>query len=229
MTDPAHSAAGGSPPLWIGVTGNIACGKSTVVGILRAAGAETIDADEVYASLVTPGAPLLRAIAQRFGAAIVAPDGSLDRRALANIVFTDPAALADLDRIVRPPVVTEVLRRAERARSRVVVIDAIKLIESGLADRCDEVWVVTCGPEQQVERLMARNRLERESAERRIAAQAPVAEKLAHAERVVDNDGDLDATRRQVEDALAAALAQHGRANKDGRFRRMTALLGRKG
>lgn len=203
------AAMAGFRPLWIGITGNIACGKSAVLAMLGDAGATTIDADAVYAALAVPGSRLLHAIAERFGPTVVAPDGSLDRRGLARIVFSDPAALADLDRIVRPPVVAEILRRAMAAASPVVAIDAIKLIESGLADRCDEVWVVTCSPETQLSRLMARNRLDRESALRRIASQPPVSEKLARADRVIDNDGSVAETRRQVEGALEAALTSH--------------------
>jgi len=192
--------------------------------MLREAGAETIDADAVYAALAVPGSPLLRAISERFGPSVVAPDGSLNRRGLAAIVFADPAALADLDRIVRGPVVAEILRRASDASSPVVVIDAVKLIESGLADRCDEVWVVACRPDTQLSRLMARNRLDRDGALRRIESQAPVAEKLARADRAIDNDGELAATQVQVDQALAAALAGHGRAIETAGVVNSTAL-----
>ena len=227
MRFPDGSAAGGPQlsvlegerrlPLWIGVTGNIACGKSAVLAMLGEAGAETIDADGVYASLVTAGSPLLARIAERFGSAVVAGDGQLQRRVLAGIVFADSAALADLDQIVRPPVVAEILRRAESATAAVVAIDAIKLIESGLADRCDEVWVVTCRPETQLARLMARNRLDHESARRRIAAQAPVSAKLDRADRVIANDGPLAATREQVERALRTALEAAACRTEGGR------------
>ncbi|HYO30874.1 MAG TPA: dephospho-CoA kinase, partial [Thermomicrobiales bacterium] len=119
------------------------------------------------------------------------------------------------DRIVRPPVVSEILQRAEAAGSEIVAIDAIKLIESGLADRCDEVWVVTCDPETQLARLMARNRLDHEGAERRIAAQSSVTDKLARADRVIDNGGSPEETRRLVEIALRAAVDAHaGRGRK---------------
>ena len=203
--------------LWIGVTGNIACGKSLVSATLAEVGAETIDADAVYASLVTPRAPLLERLVQRFGVGIVDATGGLDRRTLAGIVFSDPSALADLDGIVRPPVVSEILRLAEAATGPVVAIDAVKLIESGLADRCDEVWVVTCDPETQLARLMARNRLDRESAAGRIAAQSSVADKLARADRVIDNDGSPEETRRLVEIAFRAAVNEHTRQGADHR------------
>lgn len=211
---PLPSGSGLGTPVWIGVTGNIACGKSAVLAILGEAGAEAIDADAVYASLVLPSSPLLASIAERFGPSVVAPDGGLDRRVLAGIVFSDPSALADLDRIVRPPVVAEILRRADAATSPVVAIDAIKLIESGLADRCDEVWVVTCRPETQLARLMARNGLDRDAAWRRIASQSAVAEKLARADRVIDNDGSVVETRAQVGRALGSAIAAHAASPK---------------
>jgi dephospho-CoA kinase len=207
---PSPPTEGGrGTPLWIGITGNIACGKSAVLAMLGEAGAATIDADGAYASLVVPGSPLLDRIASEFGRSVMTTDGALDRRALAGIVFSDPAALASLDRIVRPPVVSEILRRAEAAGSEIVAIDAIKLIESGLADRCNEVWVVRCGPETQLARLMARNGLDPEGARKRISAQPPVAMKLARADRTIDNDGPIADTRIQVGTALEAAIREH--------------------
>ena len=208
-----------SRPLWIGITGNIACGKSLVSATLAAAGVEAIDADAVYASLVTPDSPLLDRLVARFGPGIVGPGGGLDRRVLAGIVFSDQSALADLDRIVRPPVVAEILRRAESTTRSVVAIDAIKLIESGLADRCDEVWVVTCDPETQLARLMARNRLDRESAVRRIAAQSSVADKLTRADRVIDNGGSPEETRRLVEIALQAVVDAYTASGRESKPR----------
>lgn len=202
----ARNGPGVAPrPLWLGITGNIACGKSAVLAILADLGCATIDADAVYRDLVAPGSPLLAAIRQRFGPGVVAADGSLDRSALAAIVFAAPVALADLDALVRAPVVAEVLERARAVRDRPVAIDAVKLIESGLADHCDEVWVVTCSPATQLARLMARNRLDEVAARKRISAQAPVAAKIARADRIIDNDGPLPATRQQVERAFAEA------------------------
>jgi dephospho-CoA kinase len=186
------------PDFVLGVTGNIASGKSTVSGILRDLGATVIDSDLVYRELVGPGQPLLRQLAERFGEDIVAADGSLDRPALGQIVFSDPEALDDLDRITHPAVIAEVDRRVEAIEGGVVVLDAVKLIESGHAERCDAVWVVITSPDEQVTRLMNRNRLSEDEARRRVAAQPPLESKLKRADLVVDNTGTVEQTREQV-------------------------------
>jgi dephospho-CoA kinase len=189
------------PDFTLGLTGNIASGKSTVSGMLRELGATVIDSDLVYRELVGPGQPLLASLAKRFGPDVIAPDGSLDRPALGAIVFSDPAALADLDRLTHPAVIAEVDRRVAAVPTGVVVLDAVKLIESGHADRCDAVWVVTTSPDEQVTRLMRRNTLSAGEARRRVAAQPPLAEKLARADVVIDNSGTIEQTREQVERA----------------------------
>ena len=191
-------------PYVIGVTGNIACGKSAVLALLRDFGAAPIDADAVYADLVRPGGVLLDAIADRFGPAVIAPDGTLDRRALGAIVFADPASLAALDRITHPVVVAEVACRVVGSTMPIVAIDAVKLVESGMVALCDALWIVTCTREEQIDRLMARNAIDRAEAERRIAAQPPLAEKLEIADAVIDNSGtiaDLATAVRRAWDA----------------------------
>ncbi len=141
---------------------------------------------------------MLEALAERFGPEIVAPDGSLDRPALGAIVFADPAALADLDRVTHPAVIAEVDARVERIRDGVVVLDAVKLIESGHAECCDAVWVVVTDPEIQVQRLLERNRLAEAEARKRVDAQPPLDAKLARADLVIDNSGTREQTREQV-------------------------------
>ena len=187
-----------SEKLVLGVTGNIASGKSTVVSMLKELGAMHIDADLVYRELVQPGQPLLGELVAAFGDGIIAEDGSLDRGALGRIVFSDPAALERLDRITHPAIIAEIDRRVDAIPSGVVVIDAVKLVESGHADHCDVVWVVTIDPEIQVTRLTKRNKLDVVEARRRVAAQPPMAAKLARADHVIDNSGALDETRAQV-------------------------------
>lgn len=182
----------------LGITGNIASGKSTVVEMLKEVGAIHFDADLVYRELVGPGRPLLHSLADHFGQGIVAADGSLDRNALGAIVFSDPAKLTELDALTHPAVIAEIDRRAEAVSSGVVVIDAVKLIESGHADHCDAVWVVLANPNVQMTRLMNRNRIHEDEARRRIEAQPQLAAKLARADRVIDNSGTLDETRVQV-------------------------------
>ncbi len=192
------------PDFTLGVTGNIASGKSTVTGMLAELGATVIDSDLVYRELVGPGTALLQRLAERFGEGIVADDGSLNRGALGEIVFADPVALRDLDQITHPAVIAEVDRRVDAIPDGVVVLDAVKLIESGHADRCDAVWVVVTSPDAQVTRLMKRNSLPVEESRRRVAAQSLLGPKLARADLVIDNSGSRDETREQVERAWRA-------------------------
>ena len=191
-------------PYVIGLTGNIACGKSLVLRALAELGAETIDADQVAREVMSRGSPVLEDVVRAFGPEVMNPDGSLDRRALARIVFSDPEQLARLEAIVHPPVVELIRRRVAESRSPVVVIDAIKLFEAGLAGDCDEVWVVTCKPEQQLARLMARDRIGEDEALLRIRAQPPQEEKVRRADRVIDNSGAIEETIAQVRAAWEA-------------------------
>ena len=184
----------------LGVTGNIAVGKSTVVAMLAERGATVIDADRVYHELIAAGQPLLERIRERFGEGVMQADGSLDRAALGAIVFSDAAALADLDALTHPAVIAEIDRRVAETNG-VVVIDAIKLIESGHAETCDAVWLVVAEAAQQVARLMERRGLKRAEAERRVAAQPPLGPKLARADVVIDNSGTIAATETQVAEA----------------------------
>jgi dephospho-CoA kinase len=193
-------------PYLIGVTGNIACGKSAVLARLAEHGAETIDADRVVHALMEPGEVVWSAVREAFGAGVIAPDGRIDRRALGAIVFADPAQLARLEGLTHPAVRARILAQiadAGRRGVKVVAIDAIKLYEGGLAESCDETWAVTCDPAQQLARLMARNGFDEAEARRRIAAQPPQAEKVARADLTIDNSGTLDATRAQVDAAWA--------------------------
>lgn len=191
-------------PFVLGLTGNIASGKSTVLAMLTELGAVPLDADAVYHELIVPGAPLWRAIRDRFGETIVAPGGAIDRRALGALVFADSAALADLDALTHPAVVAAVRDRLAGLDGGIAVVDAVKLIESGMAQDCDRVWLVVSEPDQQVERLMRRNGLSRDEAERRVAAQPPLAPKLPLVDAVIDNSGTLEAARAQVEAAWRA-------------------------
>lgn len=183
----------------IGVTGNIASGKSTVVGILRDLGVDAIDADVVYHELIRPGAPLWLALRHRFGDAILAPDQTIDRRALGRGVFANAAALSDLDRLTHPAIVADIRQRLTDSTGKLIVVDAVKLVESGLAAECDYLWVVTAASPQQIERLVARNGLSQTEAEQRVSSQPEIAPKLAVADLIIDNSGTIEETRRQVE------------------------------
>lgn len=200
--------------LRIGITGPIGCGKSTVAGWLAEGGAVVIDADRIAHEVTAPGEPATAAIFERFGDAVRAPDGTLDRPALGRIVFADPAALRELERIVHPavrPRIAAGVRAAEDAGAEAVVIEAIRLVEGGYAAECDEVWLVICDGADQRSRLRDRG-LPDEVVEQRIAAQGGLADRLRPAAtRVIDTSGPPDAARRRVAAALEEALATHRR------------------
>lgn len=182
----------------IGVTGNIACGKSTVVNMLRDLGAEVIDMDKIAHEVMTPGTETYTRVAEEFGPGILTESGEIDRGKLGAVVFANPAALARLDRIVHPAVIRRTDELVARSRAKVVVVEAIKLIESGYHKKCDSLWVVTCSKKQQLMRLRKDRRLSRTQALLRIEAQGPPEEKLRYADVVIDNSGTLERTRQQV-------------------------------
>lgn len=188
----------------LGITGNIATGKSTVVKMLVEKGAYHIDSDEVYHELIAPGTPLLATLVDHFGEGILSDDGSLDRKALGAIVFNDPGQLKFLDELTHPAVIKEADRRAFAIEDGVVILDAVKLIESGHAEVCDVVWVVTAPEGTQVKRVMERNNVSFDEARRRVTAQPPLEPKIARADVVIHNDGTLDHLRQQVNSAWNA-------------------------
>ena len=198
--------------LRIGLTGPIACGKSTVAGWLgERPGVVVIDADVVAREVLEPGEPALDAVVARFGSELLRPDGSLDRAALGRRVFADPVALGDLEAIVHPAVRPRILAAMDRATAdgaAAVVVEAIRLVEGGLAEMCDEVWLVTCDPDVQRARLVGRGTAAHD-ADQRITAQAGLDERVRPAAtRVIDTSGDRTQTRALVMDALAAGLRQ---------------------
>jgi dephospho-CoA kinase len=201
MAEHLGGEGGVGRPFIIGLTGNIACGKSTVLAQLARLGADTIDADRIVHDLYTPASPVSVAVAAAFGPGVLHLDGSVNRRALGAIVFADPDRLRQLERLTHPAVRQRLEALLAASTAPVVVIDAVKLIEGGLAERCDSVWVVTCSPYQQLARLMARDGFDRAEAERRIAAQPPQAEKVARADVVIDNSGTRGATAELVRQA----------------------------
>jgi dephospho-CoA kinase len=197
-------------PTTIGLTGPIGCGKSTVAAMLTELGGVSIDADALVREVTAPGEPSLAAIRERFGDGVFERSGALDRSALADIVFEDEAALFDLEAIVHPRVrllVEAVLERARVNGDPFVVVEAIKLIEGGLAERCDEVWVLDCAPDEQRARLAGRG-MSSDDVARRMAAQgSDLADRLvAGADRRLVTSGSLESVRERVLDALAEAL-----------------------
>jgi dephospho-CoA kinase len=186
----------------LGLTGNIACGKSTVGQLLAERfGADYVDADRLVHALYAPGTVETQAIADRFGHDLLRDDATIDRRRLGDMVLADRAALHDLERILQPGVRQAIEDRLARASTAVVVLDAIRLIESGLVERCDTVWVVVCEQDVQMQRLQASRGMTPEQAALRIAAQSPVAEKVRHADVVITNHGTLDDLAEQVDAA----------------------------
>jgi len=183
----------------IGLTGGIATGKSSVARFFEERGVPVIDADLLAREAVEPGSPCLARLAALFGAGVINADGGLDRKRVGGIVFGDAEKRRLLESVLHPEIrrlAEERIARAAAAGERVVIYMAPLLIEAGVADRVDEIWVVTVRPEIQLERLMARDRIGREEAGRIIASQMPLAEKERHGRVVIDNSGTPEETRR---------------------------------
>jgi dephospho-CoA kinase len=193
----------GQQALIIGLTGNIATGKSEVAGMLAELGARVIDADQVAHAVMLPDGPAYSAVVDAFGQDILAADGTIDRTKLGSIVFRDPQALRQLEAAVHPAVIAEVDRCISQATERVVVVEAIKLIEAGMHRRYDSLWVVTAPRRLQIERLVVSRGLSEAEAALRIDAQPPQEERAVVADVVIVNDGSLDALRRKVHEAWA--------------------------
>ena len=185
----------------IGLTGNIATGKSAVARMLASLGAAVIDADRVAHEVMEPGGAAYAAVVDAFGPEVLNPGGAVDRRRLGDIVFRDPAALARLEAAVHPAVLLEVGRRIAAAEADVVVVEAIKLIEAGMHRAYDALWVVTAPREVQIERLVRERGMTHDEATLRVDAQPPQEEKAALADRVLVNDGTLAQLRARVEAA----------------------------
>ena len=190
----------------IGLTGNIATGKSLVAQMLAELGARVIDADRVAHAVMLPGGAAYDAVVDAFGSDILSDtnaDGTIDRAKLGAIVFRDPAALRRLEQAVHPATVAAVNHLIAAATERVIVVEAIKLIEAGMHRRYDALWVVTAPREIQIARLVAIRGLSQAEAALRADAQPPQAEKAALADLVIVNDGGVADLRLKVEAAWA--------------------------
>lgn len=187
------------------LTGGIASGKSTVARLFAEWGVPVIDADQIARSVVQPGTPALAAIVARFGSAICAADGSLNRAALAQLVFSDPNERAALNAIVHPVVQREVLVRRNQLKAQgtqLACYDVPLLFETGQEEKYRPVVVVTADDKLRVERLIARDGLDRAAAELRLSSQMPLDQKVARAEFVVVNNGSLAELNRTSKDAI---------------------------
>ena len=191
----------------LGLTGNIACGKSTVGQLLADRhGADYVDADRIVHTLYLAGTPETRAIAERFGSDLLRGDGTIDRRLLGDRVLGDAGALRDLEDLLQPGIRAAIEDRLASSTAGVVVLDAIRLIEAGLVDRCQAVWVVTCERAAQIERLMASRSMTEAQAALRVDSQRPIDEKLRYATDVIENRGSLDDLRAQVDAAWQRSI-----------------------
>jgi dephospho-CoA kinase len=198
-----------------GLTGGLASGKSTVAARLRALGVPVIDADQLAREVVAPGTPGLAAVVGAFGPAVLLPDGSLDRAALAALVFSDPDARRRLNAIVHPLIGAASAARVADLAARgepVACYEAALLVENGLADAFRPLVVVAIPEAAQVTRAMARDQATEEQARARIAAQLPLSTKVAAADYVIDNGGSREETERRTDEVLAEIRRRAGAA-----------------
>lgn len=195
-------------PRVIGLTGNIACGKTFVGHTLLELGAERyIDADAIVHRLYEGGQSIALEVGEVFGRTMLAADGSVDRNALGNLVFRDAEQMKRLEQIVHPAVGVALRRELEGAgECSIVIIDAVKLLEGQSGLLCQSKWLVICTKEQEIERLTQRNNLAREAVAARIRAQPDVTRKLSLVDEVIDNSGSRSETRSQVEAAFERFL-----------------------
>jgi dephospho-CoA kinase len=178
----------------IGLTGNIATGKSLVLRMLQELGATTIDADKLAHRLMRQGGSVYQAIVEEFGKFILDDSGQISRVKLGKIVFSDPTALSRLESLTHPGVIDEVKKQIEAAQTQVVVVEAIKLFEAGLAEHCNATWAIVAPPQVQYKRLIERRKMKPKLAEQRIKAQPSQQEKARKADLVIDNSGALAKT-----------------------------------
>jgi len=192
--------------LIVGLTGGVASGKSTISNILREEGAYLIDADQIARDLVRPYTPTWHELIKTFGEEILQPDGSIHRKKLAAIVFSNPEKRSLLNRILHPRIKEETQRRLKEIGQKdpeaVVVIDAALLVETGDYREMDRVIVVYSTKAQQIERLRERDRASEEEAQRIVSAQMPTEEKLNVADFVIRNEGSLQETRQKTQEVF---------------------------
>jgi dephospho-CoA kinase len=200
----------------IGLTGNIATGKSAVCEILQQLGARIVDADLVAHAVLQRGTPAWRSLVEAFGYDILQYDGTVDRRKLGAVVFNDAAKLWTLERITHPAVGTELALlvrdalQAPDAADAIMVIEGVKLYEAGLSEYLDALWVITATPAEQMRRLMQTRGLSQTEAEARLRSQPPLDEKLKHAAVVIDNSGTIEELRVQVMRAFVQINPERG-------------------
>lgn len=196
----------------IGLTGNIAVGKSVVRQMLQHLGAYTIDADGLSHQAMMPGAPAYKPVIDMFGRYLLDEEGRINRARLGSVVFAMPDALNILETIVHPVVNQAIQALVARAKQPVVVVEAIKLLETDLAGMVDAIWVVDASPDAQLKRLIEKRKMSDDEARKRIFAQQPQSDKLARADVVIRNDGNVEETWKQVQAAFGQIRRQIGEA-----------------
>ena len=205
--------------LHVGLTGNIASGKSSAALFFAELGAHVIDADRVVHLLLKSGTPVHHRIVEAFGERILSSAGEIDRRMLGRMVFSDANKRLLLNSLTHPAVETEILRRIgelEHSASRgIIIVDAALMIETGRYNMYQRIIVVTCDPIVQVSRLIARDGLTEEEAKARIASQMPMEEKLKFANYAIDTSRTLEHTREQAESIYKDLLIQELRAKSE--------------
>jgi dephospho-CoA kinase len=199
--------------LVFGLTGGLGSGKSTVAARLRARGVPVLDADRIARDVVAPGTEGLAAVVAAFGSEVLLADGSLDRGKLASIVFNDPEKRRTLNGILHPRIgarSAEMVAELAAKGEKLACYEAALLVENGLADAFRPLVVVAAPEDVQVARAMARDRATEAEARARIAAQLPLAAKVAAADYVIDNGGSREETERQTDEVLAKIRAKAG-------------------
>ncbi|MFD2370041.1 dephospho-CoA kinase [Brevibacillus sp. GCM10020057] len=195
----------------LGLTGGIATGKSTVTGMLRERGIPVIDADQIAREVVEPGKPAYEAIVRHFGREILLADGQIDRKKLGEIVFSDESQRQKLNAIVHPEVrrvMREEAEAAEAGGADIVFMDIPLLFESKLQHMVEKIVVVYAPADMQLARMIERDELEEEQAQKRLRAQFPIDQKRADADFLIDNSASREETERQVEEMLAQIRAE---------------------
>jgi dephospho-CoA kinase len=189
--------------LIVGLTGGVATGKSLVAKEFKRLGAHVIDADEIAREITRPGTTAYKEIAEEFGNEAIKPDGTIDRKNLGRVVFSDPARLKRLNEITHPKIIQEIEERIEGFKKKhpreIIVVDAPLLIEVGLYRRMDRVVVVYADDERQIERIMKRDGMKKEEAMRLIGAQLPTKRKVEFADFVIDGNAAVKETQKEAE------------------------------
>ena len=201
----------------LGITGRSGCGKSTVTAVFSARGVPLADADQISRDILLPGSTLLPALAAQFGADILRPDGTLDRRLLADRAFATPEGKAALDRLTHPEIVARIRaakQAAQAAGAPLFVLDGAVIVGTAAQAECDRLCVVTAPFESSVARIVARDGIVPEMARRRLNAQTPEQTLTRHADYILRNDTDLARLQAAAADLCAELLAEGGTATR---------------